>query len=155
MQTDARSCVTNLSYDALSRLTWKTYTNCPASTQVIYGYDVGTYGKGKRTSMSDSSGSTAWVYDARGQAITETRTITASLGTFVIAWGYNSAGMVDWMRYPQDNLGNPGELVDYTYHNQFTLNSVLGAFPESYALDTASDLAGRVVRRRLGPRARS
>jgi RHS repeat-associated protein len=40
--------------------------------------------------------------------------------------------------------------VDYTYHNQLTLNSVLGNFPESYALDTAYDPAGRIVRRRLG-----
>jgi RHS repeat-associated protein len=54
------------------------------------------------------------------------------------------------MRYPLDNLGNPGELVDYTYHNQLTLNSVLGNFPESYLLDTAYDPAGRIVRRRLG-----
>ena len=65
-------------------------------------------------------------------------------------WDYNSAGQVDWMRYPQDNQGNPGERVDYTYHNQLTLNSVLGNFPESYALDTAYDTAGRIVRRRLG-----
>jgi hypothetical protein len=40
--------------------------------------------------------------------------------------------------------------VDYTYHNQLTLNSVLGNFPESYSLDTAYDPAGRIVRRRLG-----
>jgi hypothetical protein len=39
------------------------------------------------------------------------------------------------MRYPLDNLGNPGERVDYTYHSQLTLNSMLGAFPEAYALD--------------------
>jgi RHS repeat-associated protein len=149
-QTDARLCVTNLSYDPLDRLTGKTYTNCPASAPVSYGYDAGTYGKGQRTSMSDGSGSTAWSYDARGQVIAETRTITGSLGTFVTAWGYNSAGMVDWMRYPQDNLGNPGELVDYTYHNQLTLNSVLSNFPEAYALNTYYDPAGRVIERKMG-----
>jgi hypothetical protein len=39
--------------------------------------------------------------------------------------------------------------VDYTYHNQLTLNSVLGNFPESYALDTAYDPAGCACKPRM------
>jgi YD repeat-containing protein len=33
-QTDARARVTNLSYDALNRLTGKTYSNCPSTPSV-------------------------------------------------------------------------------------------------------------------------
>ncbi|OGO38937.1 MAG: hypothetical protein A2W35_16970 [Chloroflexi bacterium RBG_16_57_11] len=151
---DQRIC---LYYDEINRLKGKHYRsddNCPSSPSynVRYYYDELGYGysKGQRTRMQDPSGTTTWNYDERSQVINETRTITASLGTFVTAWGYNSAGQVDWMRYPQDNLGNTGEQVDYTYHNQLTLDSMLGTFPETYVYDTGYDPAGRVVRRRLG-----
>jgi uncharacterized protein RhaS with RHS repeats len=40
-QTDARLCTTSLSYDPLNRLTGKTYTNCPTTAPVSYGYDAG------------------------------------------------------------------------------------------------------------------
>lgn len=54
------------------------------------------------------------------------------------------------MQYPQDNLGNTGERVDYTYQDQLTLDSVLGNFPEAYALNTLYDTSGRVVVRKMG-----
>jgi YD repeat-containing protein len=38
-QTDARSCTTNLTYDALNRLTNKSYSGCPTTTAVTYTYD--------------------------------------------------------------------------------------------------------------------
>ena len=77
--------------------------------------------------MIDSTGSTALKFDARGQSVQEQKTITDS-GVFLTQWGYNSAGSQAWMRYPADNLGNPGEMAYYTYLPQMTLNS-MGAFP--------------------------
>ena len=64
-QTDARGCVTSISYDLLNRPTGKSYSgSCGAGgSSVTYGYDeynlsFAQYGRGQRTSMSDGSGST-------------------------------------------------------------------------------------------------
>ena len=74
------------------------------SATVSYGYDAFTpganYGRGKRTSMTDGSGSTSWVYgDVRGRLTKETKTITGG-GTFVTEWAYDAADLLTWMRYP-------------------------------------------------------
>jgi YD repeat-containing protein len=77
-QTDARGCTTSMTYDDLSRLTGKTYTgpgSCDSTPDVTYTYDQGTYGKGRRTAMSDGSGSTSWTYDNRGRVTEKTRDI--------------------------------------------------------------------------------
>jgi YD repeat-containing protein len=139
-QTDARLCVTNLSYDPLDRLTGKTYTNCPATAPVSYGYDAGTYGWGQRTSMSDGSGSTAWTYNARGRLTGESKTINGQ--TYTTQWGYNSADLPVSMTYP-DN-----EIVTHSYKSQMLLNSVIGA--NTYVNSTTYDEAGRMRQRVLG-----
>ena len=79
-QTDAKGQTITFSYDALNRLTSKT----GPGLSVTYGYDVGTYGTGRRTSMNDGSGSASWVYDIRGRTTQESKTITG-VGTFVTA----------------------------------------------------------------------
>ncbi|MBK6430431.1 hypothetical protein [Candidatus Amarolinea dominans] len=58
-QTDARGCVITFSYDGLNRVKGKTYSGSSgcSATAVGYTYDSGTTGKGRRTGMSDSSGS--------------------------------------------------------------------------------------------------
>jgi len=74
-------------YDTLNRLTGKHYrtdTNCPTNNptlNVSYSYDStanGNKGIGRRTGMSDPSGSTSWVYDERGRVLTETKTINGT-----------------------------------------------------------------------------
>ncbi|MCI0556328.1 MAG: hypothetical protein L0287_35755, partial [Anaerolineae bacterium] len=63
-QTDARNCVTTITYDDLNRPTGKTYTGpgaCNTTPDVTYTYDAttgGNEGKGRRTGMSDSNSST-------------------------------------------------------------------------------------------------
>jgi YD repeat-containing protein len=82
---------------------------------VTYTYDSlagGNAGVGRRTGMSDSTGSTAWVYDARGRVLQESKTVTDgvnTLGTYVTAWTYNSADRAVTMTYPN------GEEVTYAY----------------------------------------
>ena len=147
-QTDARGCVTTLNYDLLNRLTGKSYAGpgaCATTPAVSTIYDQGAYGVGRRTGMSDVSGSTAWAYDARGRLVQETRAI-AGAGTFVNAWSYNSADQVVAMTYPGGNAGELGEVVSYGYHPQGwadSLTSDLGI----YVQQTAYDAAGRVLRR--------
>jgi YD repeat-containing protein len=85
-RTDARGVVTEYAYDPLNRLTniWYTTagTTSASTSDITYGYDEASSGGlsilnglGNRTSMTDSSGSTAWSYDAMGRIVTTQKTI--------------------------------------------------------------------------------
>lgn len=113
-----------------------------------YSYDQGTNGIGKRTGISDASGTTSWSYDTRGRMVSETRVVAGGLGTFVSRWGYNSADLQTWVSYPADNQGGLGGYMISTYTNQLTLDKTYGA--EQYVKETFYDAAGRVVRREMG-----
>ncbi|OGO29419.1 MAG: hypothetical protein A2136_07060 [Chloroflexi bacterium RBG_16_54_11] len=119
-----------------------------------YTYDAydppnGQYGRGYRSGMTDGSGSTTWKYDTRGRVSEETKTVTGS-GSFKTQWGYNSADLVAWMKYPADNLGNLGEQLLYTYHAQGWLNTAINYAGYNYVQGTSYDAAGRVQLRTLG-----
>jgi len=103
-KTDARGVVVNYAYDDASRITTKTF---PASTSenVTYTYDDvtgGNYGKGRLTKIEDASGSTSYVYDARGNVITETRVIGAQ--SYVTSYVYDSADNLTQMTYPSGRI---------------------------------------------------
>jgi|GEM_PF-872552 len=103
-KTDARSVVVTYAYDDASRITTKTF---PASTgeNVTYTYDDvtgGNYGKGRLTKIEDASGSTSFVYDARGNVITETRVIGAQ--SYVTSYVYDSADNLTQMTYPSGRI---------------------------------------------------
>ena len=146
-QTDARGCITTLVYDSLNRLTGKTYSGACSGTAVAYTYDSGTNGIEHRTGMSDGSGSTSWSYDSRGRMTQEIKAITGS-GTFKTQWGYNSADLITWMKYPSNNSSGVSEQVNYTYLNQLLLDTVIGT--STYVYNTDYDAAGRVSLRELG-----
>ena len=70
--TDALSVAKTYSYDALNRMTGKSYSD--STSAVTYSYDQSSYnsltianGKGQRTGMSDGSGATAWSFDPVGR----------------------------------------------------------------------------------------
>ena len=81
-------------YDGHNRLRGKTYPtgiasptsySCPADPGVYpirYSYDAYNgstqFGLGRRTAMSDTAGSAAWVYDQRGREISETKVISGT-----------------------------------------------------------------------------
>jgi RHS repeat-associated protein len=143
--------LTNLSYDALNRLTDKSYSGTCSGTAVHYTYDIGGgYGIGKRTSMTDATGSVSWIYDKRGRLTSETKVVTGQ-GTFLTQWAYNFADLQTWIVYPADNLGNAGEQVYSTYNSQMALQG-LGNIQLStnYVYNTQYDEAGRVRLRQLG-----
>jgi RHS repeat-associated protein len=126
-QTDAQGQRTCLFYDVLNRLKGKTYQtsgNCPAtdpgSYTITYNYDSisgGNKGRGRRTGMTDSSGSASWVYDVRGRVLTETKTITGA-GTFATTYAYDPLDRVTAITYPT------GEVVTQTYNAQGLLESL-------------------------------
>jgi RHS repeat-associated protein len=150
-QTDARACTTTMTYDALSRQTARTYLGagfCATTAAVGYTYDVGTYGIGHRTGMTDDSGSTNWTYDVRGR-LTEERKTVSGAGVFVTGWGYNSADQVVWMNYPGGNAGQPGEQVNYSYHPQGSIESLSSSLG-TYVQAASYDASGRITDLRLG-----
>jgi RHS repeat-associated protein len=125
---DARSVTTTYAYDALNRLTGKSYSNGDPSVSYFYdqtGYNGLTIsnGKGRRTGMSDGSGQTAWSYDAMGRVLTERRTIGSI--TKSISYAYNLDGSVASVTYPS------GRVISY---------DVTGAGQPAYAKDLANGI---------------
>jgi RHS repeat-associated protein len=136
-QTDARGTTTTLSYDALDRLTQKSFSS--GDTTVTYTYDQTAclglstcYNKGSRTGMSDASGSTSWAYDKMGRVLREQRTIGTV--TKPTSYTYNLAGLVATITYPS------GRTLTYGYNNaaqaleaRDTANSINYAVSAAYA----------------------
>lgn len=111
--TDARNITKTLVYDALNRLTGKTYSDSTAP--VSYFYDQSSFdgltisnGNGLRTGMSDASGETAWSFDVMGRVLTRQQTIGTV--TKSISFIYNLDGSTATMTYPS------GRVYTYGYN---------------------------------------
>ena len=153
-QKDAKSQRICFYYDGLNRLTGKHYRSddsYPSSPtmNVVYSHDSGSNGKGRRTGMTDASGSTTWTYDARGRMTSELKTISSS--SFTTSWTYNAADLPQTMTYP-DN-----EIITYQYLPQEALDKLYsnlkpdGTSGTYYLVqNTIYDVAGRILRRDLG-----
>jgi YD repeat-containing protein len=137
-QTDARSCTNTMQYDDLNRLTNKSYSGPDAcgpdsSPAVNYYYDetdVTAFAVGRRTRMTDGSGSTKWTYDNRGRMLTEEKTINPPPGaggeaqSFTTTWTYNRADLPLTMTYPSTSSGQAGEKLTYNYDSAGNLLSL-------------------------------
>jgi RHS repeat-associated protein len=95
-QTDARGITATFEYDALNRLTAVRYPN--AADDVVYGYDEGTNGIGRLTSITDPSGETHYEYDARGNLIEDARVIGTTALT--VHYAYDAADRLIEIVYP-------------------------------------------------------
>ncbi len=111
-RTDARAITATYGYDALNRPTSTSYSD--TTPAVSFFYDQTTYngltitnGLGRRTGMSDGSGSTAWSYDPAGQVLTVRRAISGV--TKSINYSYNLGGSVATIGYPS------GRTITYAY----------------------------------------
>src|SRR4051812_3793399 len=121
-QTDARSTTITFAYDALNRMTGKTYSD--TTPAVTYSYDQTSFngltianGNGVRTGMTDGSGSTAWAFDSMGRVTTRQQTIGSV--TKSIGYTYNLDGSVATMTYPS------GRVYSYTYNNAAQTTSIV------------------------------
>jgi RHS repeat-associated protein len=137
-QTGSQTVTTTFTYDALHRLTGKSY-NDGATASVSYFYDQTSYngltianGKGRRTGMSDGAGAEAWSYDTMGRVLSNRRTTNSVTRTFTYA--YNLAGDVTSITYPT------GRTITYSYDTAAralsavdTANSINYALNASYA----------------------
>jgi len=155
-QDDAKHQRLCFYFDELNRLKGKLYwTNgsaCPTEPTpftVSYGYDAGTNGQGRRTSMADPSGSASWTYDIRGRVTSETKVIAGvGGGTFATSWQYDAADRMRAMVYPANNSGAAGETVTTTYDAAGRVRTLAGS--SAYVGDTTYNALGQVMQRRLG-----
>jgi len=103
-KTDAKGIAVGCAYDLLNRLT---NVGFPDSSQnMTYTYDAGTYGMGRRTGMTDPSGSMTLGYDSRGRLVQKTCTLNGH--TYSTARTFTSGSRVISATYPT------GRTVDYT-----------------------------------------
>lgn len=92
--TDATNLTTTYAYNADNQVTSKTYNDGGKTPNVSYGYD----GVGRRTSMSDGTGTTTYSYNSAG----EVSQVTNGAGAKV-QYGYDSRGAVTSITYPSLN----------------------------------------------------
>jgi len=114
-KTDARGITTYYTPDSLNRITQKSYSD--SEPTINYSYDAfGTnnYGIGRRTGMTDASGSTAWTYDTMGRTWSEAKTINGITKTTSSV--YNLDGSATQITYPAETsaTGAPSVVLSIT-----------------------------------------
>jgi RHS repeat-associated protein len=160
---------TTFTYDALNRLTGKSYSDSYASNSptaaVTFGYDglppvgctpptvvapvssgipttpVNTLGR--RSSMCDGSGATAWIYDSMGRPTIETRQLSSIVKS--AGYVYMLGGQLQYLWYPSgyrmiyvvDSAGRSSAVQD-------SINNYVTA--ASYAPNGALSLYGQYAR---------
>ncbi len=111
---DASNINITYGYDELNRLETISYPD-PVDN-VTYSYDQGVNGIGRRTGMSDSTGSTSYVYDTFGRLEVETRTQDGI--DFTLIYGYNDNNEIIEISYPS------GRIVTYNRNSIGNVESV-------------------------------
>src|SRR5260370_20289049 len=118
-RADGRGITTTYTYDSLSRLTGRTYSNkslmpdvcttVPNNTaaNICNNYDQGgaaAFALGRKTSVSDPSGSETYVYDQGGR-VTQIQKVGGGTN-FMIKYPYNPGGQVTQVTYPSNRVVN-------------------------------------------------
>ena len=127
--TDAAGAVTNYSYDAADEVIQIGYQTALPAT-VGYQYDK----DGRRTQMSDGTGTSGYQYDSVGRLISSTDGSGATVG-----YGYDKSGRITSLAYPS-SLGT----VSRTYDLAGRLKTVSDWLNHSttYSYDANGELTG-------------
>ncbi|WP_422014715.1 RHS repeat-associated core domain-containing protein [Roseateles sp.] len=112
-ETRADGTTINYGWDKLDRPT----SRSSGGVTETFGYDSGTNGKGRLTSITDASGNSSFLYNSSGQLATQTNTISGQ--TFTTTWGYDGQGRLASMSYPRDGLA-----LAYSYGANGRLSSI-------------------------------
>jgi RHS repeat-associated protein len=114
--TDARGAISTYSYDASNRVTSIAYKLGSVTDQTLtFGYDSGTYGKGRLTSASDANHSLSWTYDGHGRVTG--KGLTVGSVSLSVGYGYTSADLTA--------LTTPsGQAVTYGYNSNHQITSI-------------------------------
>jgi RHS repeat-associated protein len=130
-QTDANGKVLSFGYDSLHRLIQKAEQNSGTQT-VLASYQYGTSAGniGRRTQMTDGSGSTTWSYSNFGRDVSEQKTIGNVSNT--------SYTQSDWLGRNTSVTYPDGEVLTYQYDS---LGRVQNVKSSSDPATTLADLA--------------
>jgi len=113
-KTDANTITVTYDYDFLNRLT---AIHFPDSAQdITYTYDAGTYGKGRRTGMTDPSGSTAFGYDSRGRLVGKTMAVSGF--SYPLIRTYTPGSRLSSITYPTNRS------ITYSRHTNGKIQGV-------------------------------
>lgn len=133
-------------YDTLYRLTEKRYfssgsacTTTGGTAGPLYTFDAGTYGKGRRTGMNNTTGFyTGWTMDSRGRTSSEAQTLGGAGGaTYTTGYGYKRNDAVASITRPE------GGIVDVTY-NPVGAKRTYEAGVVDYVYDTTYTASGQI-----------
>ncbi len=104
-KTDSRGIVTINTFDALNRLTSVSYPASPTEN-IVYTYDepAAVHGIGRLTGITDQTGSTALVYDFRGNQLASTVSIQGS--SYATQFAYDLADNLIQTTYPSGRIVN-------------------------------------------------
>jgi RHS repeat-associated protein len=118
-KTDARGIITTYAYDALNRLTRKSYSD--STPESDYTYDANTvWGlslqntKGRLVEEAESNAKRVFSYDAAGRVVNQWDCLPSNCssgGTYNTAFAYDLAGNLAQITYPS------GRIVTYTIGN--------------------------------------
>jgi RHS repeat-associated protein len=146
-KVDAKGITTSYSYDGLGRLTKKSYSN--GTPTVTYYYDQGGSGAfalGRRTEMTDGSGSESYTYNKMGWMTRLQKVIGSS--TYTIGYQYNASGELTQITYPsgrvvQQSYNLVGQLCVIAAQTSSTsCSSFSGPYASGYAYNPAWQVTG-------------
>jgi len=105
-KVDARGVETDFTYDTASRVLTKTFPAASAEN-IGFVYDAtagGNNGIGRLTSVTDQSGSTAFVFDALGRIASDTQVVGGQ--SYAMSYAYDAAGNLLTEAYPSGRIVN-------------------------------------------------
>jgi len=105
--TDARATVVNYGYDALNRITSVQFPS-DSTQNIAFTYDSTsvTYGIGRLTGRTDTSGTYTFYYDAQGNMVREDKVVNSV--SYTTQYTYNKNNILTSITYPS------GRVVSYT-----------------------------------------
>ncbi|MBK6865532.1 MAG: hypothetical protein IPG91_19475 [Ideonella sp.] len=111
-ETRPGSIVITYTWDKLDRL----LSRSTGTQTETFGYDAGTYGKGRLTSLLDDSGGASYEYSAAGELVKQ---VSSPVGqTFTTTWTYDLQGRLTKLAYPS------GLSVQYLYDSYGRVTTV-------------------------------
>lgn len=139
---DADGQETLFTYDAAGRLLTSSFTGASAET-ITYGYDAtsgGNKGVGRLTSVTEESGSSAFVYDVQGRVTGDTKVIQGR--TYAVGYAYDANGQVTQITLPS------GRTVSYARAGDGLASGITTKATPSSSSET---LASSIAYRPFGP----